>query len=117
LLIDADPDVLRLMTSVFAEDETELVTCQTPQQGLALLMSREVKCVLLDVSFAHTPECLGFLGALRSLPDTTATPVIVTSAMTGPEVIRQVLGLGARKFIPKPFLPSEILREVRSLCA
>jgi DNA-binding response OmpR family regulator len=116
LLIDADPDVLRLMAYVFVREEAELVTCQTPEQGLALLMSRHVNCVLLDVDFAHTPQCLGFLGPLRSRPATAAIPVLVTSAMSSPEVVREVLGLGARKFIPKPFLPAEILREVRSVC-
>jgi len=117
LLIDGDPDILKLMEYVFSDEDMDLLTCRTPEQGLAVLTGRTVNCVLLDVHFARTPECLGFLRALRSLPATSGVPVLVTSTMTGPEVVSQVLGLGARKFIPKPFYPGEILREVRSACA
>lgn len=117
LLIDADTEILKLMELVFAEENIDVITSRDPARGLALLARRTVHCVLLDVHFAHAPECLGFLAALRARPETSAIPVLVTSALTGPEVVAQVLGLGARKFIPKPFYPEEILREVRSACA
>jgi len=116
LLIDADPEILQLMGAVFSDAGMEVVACPTPEQGLAVITERRVSCVLLDLPFARTPECLGFLQALRAYAATATIPVFVTSAMVAPEMVSQVLDLGARKFIPKPFYPGEVLREVRSAC-
>lgn len=115
LLIDEDPDILKLMEYAFADENLDLICCRTPEDGLEHLAAREVQCILLDIHFARTPECLGFLGALRRLHGEGAPPTLVTSALTVPEVARQVLDLGARKFIPKPFYPREILDEIRLL--
>ena len=115
LLVDDDPDILKLMEYSFADEEFDLVTCRSPEEGLRQVIDRGVDCVLLDIHYAHAPECFGFLTAMRSLSGQAGVPVLVTSAMTGPEVVRQALGLGARKFIPKPFFPGEILQEIRSL--
>jgi len=117
LLIDEDPDILELMAFAFADEDLDLVLCKNPEEGLHKLTAQHFDCVLLDVHFAHTPESLGFLDALRHLPGTTPPPVLVTSAMTGADVARQVIDLGARKFIPKPFYPTEVLREIRALVA
>lgn len=115
LLIDDDPDILKLMEYSFADEGFDLVTCRSPEEGLRQVIDRRVDCVLLDIHYAHTPECFGFLNAMRTLSGQAEVPVIATSAMTGPEVVRRVLGLGARKFIPKPFYPGQVLQEIRSL--
>ncbi|MEW6486583.1 MAG: response regulator [Thermodesulfobacteriota bacterium] len=117
LLIDEDPDILKLLEYAFADEDLDLICCRTPEAGLGHLAGREVRCILLDMHFARTPECLGFLGALRRLYGQAAPPTLVTSATTGHEIVRQVLDLGARKFIPKPFYPREILEEIRTLVA
>lgn len=114
LLIDDDPDILHLMAYSFADEGFDLITCRTPEEGLRAAVEKGVDCVLLDIHYAHTPECLGFLSAIRSLPGQHRIPVFATSAMTGQEVVRQVLALGARKFIPKPFYPGQVLQEIRS---
>lgn len=114
LLIDDDPDILKLMEYVFADEELELLTCRTPDEGLRILAHHKVDCLLLDVPFSRTPECFGLLYALRTLPGGGRIPVLVTSAMQEADVAGRVLALGARKFIPKPFYPGEVLAEVRA---
>lgn len=115
LLIDEDPDILKLMGCVFATEDLELVTAPSPEAGLTLLEKASVDCVLIDIHFAHAPECFGFLQAARALPCTADVPILATSAMHEQEVVTRVLALGARKFIAKPFYPGEILKEVRTL--
>lgn len=114
LLIDDDPDIRELMGYAFAEEEIELLACPTPEEGFRILASRSVNCLLLDIHFAHTPECFGLLDALRVLPNGRELPVLVTSTMREAEVAGRVLALGARKFIPKPFFPGEVVSEVRA---
>ncbi len=115
LLIDDDPDILNLLRFTFAEEPLDLVTCRTPEEGLAVLAERAVHCVLLDVSVARTPECYGLLAALRKNP--VQVPVVATSAMTSHVMVRHVLDLGARTFLPKPYYPRDLVREVRAAVA
>lgn len=117
LLIDRDPDILSLMELVFRRQDYRLLTTPSPEEGLRLLGERRVDCVLIDIHFAHTPECFGFLCALARLGENGRIPVLATSAMTSQELVEHVLDLGVRKFIPKPFYPGEILDEVRSATA
>lgn len=115
LLIDDDPDIRELMSYAFAEEEVDLVTCRTPEEGFRILSSRTVDCLLLDIHFAHTPECFGLLDALRVLPNGRDLPVLVTSTMREAEVESHARLVGARKFIPKPFCLDEVVSEVRAL--
>jgi DNA-binding response OmpR family regulator len=117
LLVDDEPDLLELMECALAQEGFALITCRSPEDGLRRLAAGDVRCVLLNVAFGRTPECLGFLSALRALQGDAAPPILVTSATAGPELVRQVLDLGARKFIPRPFYPRDIRRAVRSLVA
>lgn len=117
LLIDDDPDILKLMEFVFAGEHLELVTRRTPEEGFQVIATRAVDCALVDIHFARTPECFGFLAALRSLPGKPPIPVLATSAMVGHEVMQRTLELGARAFIPKPFYPGEVLQAVRAVLA
>lgn len=117
LFIDDDCDVLQLMGFVFSEEPMELITRRTTQEGLQVLRERPVDCVCLDIHFARAPEGFGFLAALHSLGNGRRIPCVVTSAMSASEVEHRVLALGARKFIPKPFFPAELVSEIRTAVA
>lgn len=117
LLVDDGPDLLELLECALTQEGFALITCRSPEAGLRRLAGGDVQCVLLNVPFGRTPECLGFLSALRALQGAAAPPILVTSAAAAPEVADQVLDLGASKFIPKPSYPREIVREVRALVA
>ena len=55
--------------------------------------------------------------ALRSLAGDRYIPCLVTSAMDAREVENRAISLGARKFIPKPFFPAEVVDEIRTAIA
>lgn len=115
LFIDDDRDILKLMDYVFSDEPMELITRRTPEEGLRVLTQRSVDCVFLDIHFARAPEGFGFMAAMRSLGDTPAIPCLVTSAMDAREVEGRAIALGARKFIPKPFFPAEVVDEIRTV--
>ncbi len=114
LLIDSDPDVLKLMEYAFKNEGLAVIPCREVDRALVHVRSGEVDCVVMDFHHARTPECVRFLKELRAVSRNGGPPVLVTSATLPTETARQVLELGARKFIPKPFYPSEVLREVRA---
>ena len=114
LFIDGDSDILKLMGYVFSDEPMELIARRTPEEGLQVLAQRPVDCVFLDIHFAHAPEGFGFMVALRNVCGATPVPCLVTSAMDVREVKSRAMALGARKFIPKPFFPGEVVKEIRA---
>ncbi len=114
LLIDSDPDILKLMEYAFETEGIEIIPCTEATEALRHVADGKVDCAVVDLHHARTPECLGFLNAVRSLPMGRDLPVLVTSTTLHAETLEQALALGARKVIPKPFYPSEVLREVRA---
>jgi response regulator RpfG family c-di-GMP phosphodiesterase len=117
LFIDDDRDILKLMDYVFSEEPMELITRRTAEEGLQVLSQQPVDCVFLDIHFARAPEGFGFMAALGSLAGRRPIPCLVTSAMAAQEVAPRALALGARKFIPKPFSPGEVVAEIRTAVA
>ncbi|GAB4249551.1 MULTISPECIES: response regulator [Deferrisoma] len=117
LLIDTDRDILNLLDYAFRSEGFDTVICTEPEDAVGHVARGEVDCAVVDLHHARTPECLGFLNAVRELPRGRSLPVLVTSAGYHAETVRQALRLGARKFIPKPFYPSELLSEVRAAVA
>ena len=117
LFIDDDRDILKLMDYVFNEEPMELITRRTPEEGLKVLAQCPVDCVFLDIHFARAPEGYGFMAALRSLAGDRSIPCLVTSAMDAREVENRAVALGARKFIPKPFFPAEVVDQIRTAVA
>ncbi len=114
LLIDTDPDILNLLDYVFRSEGFGTICCTDPGEAVRHVLQGGVDCAVVDLHHAHTPESLGFLSAVRSSPLAKGIPVLVTSATLHAETVKQALKLGARRFIPKPFYPSEILSEVRA---
>ena len=117
LFIDDDSDILKLMDYVFSHEPMELITRRSPEEGLRVISQRPVDCVFLDIHFARAPEGFGFMAALRSVSGDQPIPCLVTSAMDAREVETRAMALGARKFIPKPFFPAEVIDEIRTAVA
>ncbi|MDF1553307.1 MAG: response regulator [Deferrisomatales bacterium] len=117
LFIDDDRDILTLMDYVFSEESMELITRRTPEEGLLVLAERSIDCVFLDIHFARAPEGFGFMAAMGGLAAERRIPCLVTSAMDSREVENRVMALGARKFIPKPFFPAEVVDAIRTAVA
>ncbi len=117
LLIDDDPDILKLMAYVFEDAGLTLVSLRDPEAGFQHLARHPVDCVVLDISVRRVPECLAFLSAAAALPPWRQAPVVATSALVTADVREQVLRSGARRFLPKPFFPGQLLDEIRAAVA
>lgn len=77
------------------------------REALSVLEKEWVDIILTDV---HMPEMDGvaFLKALQKQTTVATAPVIVVTTEGREERIEEVLGLGAKAWIKKPFKPEEI---------
>lgn len=110
LICDDDKDIVRALSIYLTNKDYQLFEAYTGQEALAVLQSREIHLVLLDIMM---PQMDG-ITAVRRLRESSNVPVILITAKS--EDADKVLGLdvGADDYITKPFNPIEVLARVRS---
>lgn len=111
LLIDDDPELCALLKDYLTPEGFSLHFVRGGLEGLAILASGTFDMVILDVGL---PDTNGFdvLGEIRSR---SQIPVIMLTGRA--EDVDRIVGLemGADDYLPKPFVPRELLARIRSI--
>lgn len=114
LVVDDDPDILRLTRYCLEIEGCEVVTAETGTDGLFAVKRERPDLVILDVMM---PDMSGLevCRRLRANPQTADLPIVMLSAKG--QVQDKVGGLkgGADDYVTKPADPTELLARVESL--
>ena len=111
LLVDDDREILALLSQFLARHGCRVSTARDGTEMWKQLKHAEIDLVVLDLML---PGEAG-LSLCRRLRATSATPVIMLTAM-GEETDRIVgLELGADDYLPKPFNPRELLARIKAV--
>ncbi len=84
------------------------------EEALALLETISVHLIFSDINMPVMDGVL-FVRELQKRDLTKKIPVLVVSTDSSSERVQQILALGARGYIPKPFSPELLEREVMRL--
>lgn len=98
---------LRPLNPVFREASSGL-------EALEQVMLREYDCITLDLNMPDM-HGLEFLQFVRSHQHFGAIPILVITTQNEDSIREQVLSAGANAYLIKPFMPHDILTEVKSL--
>jgi two-component system KDP operon response regulator KdpE len=109
LVVDDHPQVLRFVEIGLRVRGFDVITTTSGRQALEMMEEVKPDVMLLDIVM---PEISGF-EVLEELRAFSKVPVIVLSGSI--ENREEALRLGASAFVPKPFEPDEIVREISSL--
>ena len=106
LLVDDDRDLLAMLCSIFRRaGYTDLVTASSGQEALQIWREQQPALIVLDVMM---PGMDGF-AVLREIRRTSRVPVLMLTARGEAEDRIEGLETGADDYLPKPFLPRELL--------
>ena len=85
----------------------ECLEASNGQEALDLLEGRWVDLILSDI---HMPimDGFGFIRSLRKIEIFKDTPVVFVTTEASEERLKELMALGARGYIRKPFRPEEI---------
>jgi CheY-like chemotaxis protein len=114
LMVDDNMDAIRLAQRYLEQnDEFNLVALSMPSDALQQAKTLRPVCILLDVMM---PDHDGWelLTLLKSDPETSNIPIIVTSILSDHGLAR---ALGATSFLPRPFSAQQLLMALRSATA
>jgi CheY-like chemotaxis protein len=109
LVVDDDPLTQSLMTNVLKKMGYETVSTEDGSSALDVL--GDDSCFDVILSDIRMPKMDGFrfLDALATCYSNI--PVIMSSVHTGADVVEEVMKRGSY-FLPKPFMPDELVRLV-----
>lgn len=110
LVIEDDPAVLHLLTATLDYGGYESDTAGTAVEALSRIGSDGHDAVLLDLGL---PDLAGSR-LIETIREDSDVPIIVVSGRDDEQTRIGALDAGADDFVPKPFLPGELLARIRA---
>lgn len=112
LVVDDEPDVVMFIERSLNSDDFDVVTAYDGISALDLAESQGPDLILLDIMM---PMMSGYevCEQLRANPQTQDIPIITMSSAHTPDARSQSLKHGATTLLMKPFLPAELVAQIR----
>jgi DNA-binding response OmpR family regulator len=104
LLVEDDPDMLRLLERILSAPERRILTAVSGSEMEVMLAEHRLDLILMDL-FLPDADGRDLLLRIREGPATAALPVIVCSAVPAAEAKTESLALGADDYLEKPIDP------------
>jgi CheY-like chemotaxis protein/phosphoribosyl 1,2-cyclic phosphodiesterase len=115
LLVDDDPDILRLLTLTLRSEGFRLLTASDGETALAMARSESPDLVLLDRNLPGR-DGLAICRALRAEPDVRLrdVPIVLLTGEAEPEDTASGFAAGATDYVIKPFKPTHVRARVQA---
>ncbi len=110
LIVEDDPDLRLVLESSLSLGDYDSRAARDGHAALELIRSEPFDGILLDLGLPDI-EGTELLRALRGL---TTAPIIVVSGRDTERDKIEALDMGADDYVPKPFLPGELLARIRA---
>jgi two-component system phosphate regulon response regulator PhoB len=114
LIVDDDPDIVRLVSYNLTQAAYDVVTASTGHKALEIVQKQPPDLIILDVMLPDV-DGMEVCRTLRRFEVSRRIPIIMLTAR-GDEIDR-VIGfeLGADDYVMKPFSPRELVLRVKSI--
>lgn len=113
LVVDDDPNLLRLVELILRRAQYEVITASTGEVGVERARDEKPDLILMDVML---PGIDGFQAtkAIRRLPECAQTPIVFLSASDSTESKVKGLRGGGNDYITKPVKTGELLARIEA---
>lgn len=112
LVIDDDDMLRRTLAAGLQNEGFAVITANSAEQGAQILSKLTVDAIVLDRMMTGL-DGLSFLNNFRASGD--ATPVIMLTALSGPENAIAGLDAGANDYLAKPFQLRELVLRLNNI--
>ena len=112
LIVDDEPDVLSFLERILRAEDFEVFSAYDGIGALDMVSTEQPDIILLDIMM---PMMSGYevCEQVKSNPQTKHIPVICISSAHTPDARSHSMRVGAVDLITKPFLPAELLAQIR----
>ena len=114
LIVDDDPDILRLVSYNIGQAGFEVIAASTGRKALEIAQKQHPDLIILDIMLPDV-DGMEVCRTLRQQYPSRRIPIIMLTAR-GEEIDRVVgFELGADDYVAKPFSPRELVLRVKSI--
>jgi len=113
LIIEDDSDIQELLASSMSREGWKLLQVKTGEDGLKILKSKKVNCILLDIMLPGI-DGLKVIKKIKEMEQCVSVPVIMTTAKGEESDIITGLELGADDYVVKPYSPKILIARIRA---
>ena len=114
LVVDDDPQMLRVIRNALLKASYDPVVTADPEEALRIMRDERPSLALLDMMLpGHWSGAAGGIHLMQDLFGIADVPVIFLSAYGHDEVIARAFEAGAADYIVKPFTPTELAARVK----
>jgi two-component system, OmpR family, alkaline phosphatase synthesis response regulator PhoP len=113
LIIEDDPEIQELLSLSLSKEGWKLIQVKTGEEGLKILKSKKVNCILLDIMLPGA-DGLNILKKIKNIELCRNIPVIMTTAKGEEADIVAGLELGADDYVVKPYSPKVLVARIRA---
>lgn len=114
LAIDDSPTIRRMVEATLAGAGFAVTLADDGIAGLAALDSAPPDLVITDVNMPRL-DGFGVIDGIRTDRGNSATPILVLTTETGPELRQRARSAGASGWITKPFDPAKLVATIHRL--
>jgi two-component system OmpR family response regulator len=114
LIVDDDPDIRTLLADYLDKQELQVSCAADARQARNLLAGAPFDAIVLDLMMPGE-DGLTLFRSLRETPQYAQIPVLMLTARA--DDVDRIIGLelGADDYVPKPFVPRELVARIRSV--
>ena len=116
LVVEDNVGSLMLATVLLETEGFEVAGAESAEEARTILASRTPDLILMDVQLPGM-DGLEFTKEIKADPATAGIPVVALTAHSMPEHEGAARAAGCVGFIPKPWTPESLGREVRDFLA
>ena len=114
LVIEDEAPLRANLVRILSAEGFQVATAADGDEGVARAREARPDLVICDILMPRM-DGFGVLAALRSGPETAATPFIFLTASADKEDLARGLQSGANEYVTKPFKIADLLAAVRRL--
>jgi DNA-binding response OmpR family regulator len=116
LLVDDEPRIGRALEFALQDSDFTVQSISNPQQIEAQLEMSRPDVILLDIALG-LHNGLDVCRRLKGNPRFANIPLLLLSGQTDPQTQADGFGAGADDFVPKPFVPTELIARIKQRLA
>ena len=114
MIVDDSASLRQVVSIALKGAGYEVVEACDGQDALAKLDGRKLHLIVSDVNMPNM-DGISFLKAAKQLPAYKYTPVIMLTTEGGEDMKREGQAAGAKAWVVKPFLPTQMLTAISKL--
>ena len=116
LTVDDSKTIRMIVKKAFKDYDCELFEAENGVEGLAAAAREKPGLIVLDITMP-VMNGIEMLGRLKEEPELNNIPVIMLTAESGKDNVMQIVKMGVKDYIVKPFKGKDLIERVEKIIA